>query len=48
MWRARFPWRESLGMPQGPGQVRGFKGDQAMGLMYSMPDDVVCHMTHVI
>ena len=41
MWRARFPWREDLGLPKGPGQVRGFRGEQAMGLMYSMPDDVV-------
>ena len=28
-------------MPRGAGQVRGFRGEQAMGLMYSMPDDVV-------
>lgn len=45
LWRARFPWKEGIGLPQGPEWAQGFVGGSRTAVVYGLPGNVVCLTT---
>lgn len=41
LWRARFSWKEGIGLPQGPEWAQGFVGGSRTAVVYGLPGNVV-------
>ncbi|KAK9833645.1 hypothetical protein WJX74_001593 [Apatococcus lobatus] len=42
LWRARFLWKDGLGLPQGPEWAQAYIGGSRTAVVYGLPGNVVC------